>query len=78
MKQGLVSEPLAYETIQRRQRGNGHGAHEEIEGRLRHSFGQTAHGLHVAGARSVQHRARSEEKQPFERGMVDGVIEAGN
>ena len=26
----------------------------------------------------MQHRARAEEEQPFERGMVDGVIQAGH
>ena len=63
LQQRLVGEPFADETVQRRQRGNGHRADQKKKRRPAHPFRQSAHFLHVARVRGVQHRARAEEQQ---------------
>ena len=78
LQQGLISEPFADKSVERRQGGNGDRADEKVKGRLRHSFGQPAHFFHVPRMGGMHHRPRAEEQQPFERGVVEGVIHPGN
>ena len=71
----MIREPLTDEAVQRRQRGDGHRADEEEERRLGHPLDQAPHLLHVPRVRRMQHGAGAEEQQPFERGMVEGVVQ---
>ena len=67
------NQELAHKTVQRRQARNGDSANEESRRRPRHSFQQPAEVVNFTRSGAVQHRARAEEQQTFEQGMIDHV-----
>ena len=77
-QQPLVSQPLADESIQRRQPGDGDGPDEKVESGPRHAPDQAAHFLHVACPRALQHAARAQKQQAFEDPMIERVKEPGD
>ena len=54
----LKQEPLRYEAVQGRQRGNRKRADQPEKGRFRHSVNEAAQAVEVFAARGVKHRAR--------------------
>ena len=70
-------QPFGDEAVERRQRRNGDAADEKREGRSGHVVNEAAKMLHVAFTGRGQHRARAEEQQALEEGMVEGVQQAG-
>jgi hypothetical protein len=68
----LVYEPLAHESIERRETNDRRRADDERRPRERHAPRETAELLHVASAGHSRHRTRAKE-ETLEHGVIDRV-----
>ena len=77
LEQRLVGEPLADESVERRQGRDGDRADEEAERRDRHPLHQPAHVLHIARVGRMNHGPGAEEQERLEHGVIDRVVQPG-
>ena len=75
VKERLVGKPLGHKAVKGRNGRDGKRANQEADGRGRHTAEQTAHRLHVAGARGIQQRAGAQEELALKHRVVKRVIE---
>ena len=71
----LQQQPLGDEPVERRQAGAGESPREREPGDPRHAMDQPAELAEAALLRRVQHRARGEEEEAFEEGVIERVVE---
>ena len=67
------NQELADETVQRRQTRNRHRANEKSRRRPRHPFQQPAEVVNFMRSGAMHHRARAEEQQSLEQGVIEHV-----
>jgi hypothetical protein len=75
VEEAEVDEPLADETVERRQAGNRDRTEGEEPGRPRHRSPESAELTHLAGAGGVQDGAGAEEEQGLEEAVIPDVQE---
>ena len=70
----LQQQPLGHEAVERRQPGDRERADEGEPRDPGHAMDQPAELPEVALAGRVQHRARAEEQQALDEGVIEAVI----
>ena len=74
-QQRLKGQPLADETVERRQRGNRQRTDQKEDRRLGHALDEAAQLFHITRVSRVQNCARAHKQQTLERGVIERVIE---
>ena len=69
----LEGEPLGDEAVERRQRRDRDASGKHGEGGPRHAVDEAAEPVHLPRSRRGQHRARAEEEERLEGGVVEDV-----